>query len=219
MNRIDVTGMTFGRLKVIGDASPVGGRRRVLCQCACGQQTVVEPRLLRCGKTRSCGCLQREAVAASCVERSTHRHTGTPEYVAWVHMKARCDNPNDRKYADYGARGIVVCAPWRDSFEAFLADMGHRPARGMSIDRIDVNGHYEADNCRWATAKTQSRNKRSHRLVTFMGAEMPLSEACELAGVNYRSALYRLNNGSPWMPLPPPPTPAAPADVLKEIDT
>ena len=132
-------------------------------------------------------------------------------------MKKRCLNPAEPKFPQYGGRGIRVCDRWTDSYENFLADMGRRPQPDMSLDRIDVDGNYEPENCRWATRHEQARNKRSHRLVDFDGAMVPLSQACESAGVNYRSALYRLNRGQDWRPLPAPPValhPAAPTDEV-----
>lgn len=202
--RIDVVGLRFGRLVVTGEAPAHGNRRRVFCRCDCGTVVDVEPRELRAGQ-ESCGCLRRERVGAASAARVKHRGTGTKEYTAWTKIKARCGNPRDAKYAEYGGRGITVCEAWTSSFEAFLADMGPAPTRSHSIDRIDVNGHYEPANCRWATAKEQARNKRVHRLVELDGVMMPLSQACELAGVNYRTALYRLNRGQSWLPLPAPP--------------
>ena len=120
-------------------------------------------------------------------------------------MKSRCDNPKNRKYRDYGARGIRVCARWLTSFDRFFADMGPKPSSKHSIDRINNEGNYEPGNCRWATPKEQSRNKRHHRTVQYNGQQMPLSMACELSGVNYGAALYRINRNLDWQPLPPPP--------------
>ncbi len=85
------------------------------------------------------------------------------EYVNWVRMKHRCENHTNDSYAHYGGRGITVCARWQDDFLAFLADMGTRPTKAHSLDRIDVNGHYEPGNVRWATAKEQAQNKRPTR--------------------------------------------------------
>ena len=181
--RIDVTGQRFGRLIVLGDAPKKSGeRRKVVCACDCGAEIVCEPRQLTRGKTRSCGCLQKEAVAKTAATNITHGMAGTVEYNTWVKIKSRCLNPKNAKYADYGGRGIKICEAWKDSFEQFLADMGKRPRGKQSIDRIDVNADYSPENCRWANHKEQARNKRSHRMVVYEGTEMPLSQACELSG-------------------------------------
>lgn len=204
--KIDICGQTFGRLTVKAEGPRRGARRSVYCRCACGSDGLFDPRSLLSGKTKSCGCYQRDVVAAACLQHTTHGRSKSAEYNIWQKMKARCGNPNDAKYPIYGGRGIEVCEAWSDSFESFLLDMGPRPTSKHSIDRKRVDGNYEPGNCRWATPKEQARNKRSHRLVLYLGVEMPLSEACELAGVNYRSALWRLNCGKPWQPLPPPPS-------------
>jgi hypothetical protein len=207
--KIDVTGKRFGRLVVIGDAPRTdAGRRMVFCACDCGHQFSTDPRSLMAGHTSSCGCYQKQQVRKSSAARATHGNArmgnASPTYHSWLGAKKRCMNPAEPKYPDYGGRGISICDDWASSFDAFLRDMGTRPS-GTTLDRIDPNGNYEPSNCRWATAKEQARNKRNHRLVDHDGRVMPLSEACEITGINYRSALYRLNHGAHWMPLPPAP--------------
>ena len=112
-------------------------------------------------------------------------------------MKARCMNNSAPAFADYGGRGIKVCARWAgaDGFERFLADMGRRPSDGYSIERIDNNGNYEPANCRWATAKEQGRNKRTNRLLTYRGVTKTLIEWAEDMSIRYCTAYARMRNG------------------------
>lgn len=111
-------------------------------------------------------------------------------------MIERCRNPNATGYQHYGGRGIRVCARWL-SFEAFLADMGERP-EGTTLDRREVNGHYEPGNCRWATRSMQSRNTRRKRMVAFRGEEIPLVDACNALGLRYVTVYSRLRRGQPF---------------------
>ena len=97
----------------------------------------------------------------------THKMTGTSEYRSWINMKSRCFNPNNKYYSDYGGRGIAVCDRWKNSFENFFADMGKKPSSDYSIDRIDNNSDYSAENCRWATNAEQQNNKSTNRLITI----------------------------------------------------
>jgi hypothetical protein len=106
-------------------------------------------------------------------------------------MLSRCYNPRFEKYSSYGARGIRVCDRWRHDFSAFLSDMGERPA-GMSLDRIDNDGHYSPENCRWATAEEQQANKRNTVRVTHEGRTLPLAEWSRETGINYSALRQRL---------------------------
>ena len=147
-------GSKYNRLTVIGEAGrDKHGRAKWLCLCDCGTETTAVGNCLRSGHKRSCGCYR--------IKHGLEKH---PLYGTWSNMKQRCYNPNTPRYAHYGGRGITVCNEWRDSFPQFLSDMGERP-EGTSLDRIDVNGDYTPDNCRWATKIEQNLNRRANYQV------------------------------------------------------
>lgn len=114
------------------------------------------------GKTKSCGCLSKERIAQSNKDRANEL-TNTPTYISWKQMKQRCLNPNTPDYKNYGGRGVTICDKWI-KFAGFYEDMGERPD-GLTLDRIDNNGSYCKENCKWSTRAEQNRNKRG--LVNF----------------------------------------------------
>mgnify|MGYP001379757104 CR=1 FL=1 len=189
--RIDVEanilGLTFGRLVVVSKHE----KSRFLCRCVCGNEKIVFKHNLVAGRTRSCGCLNRENLDSS----GTHRKTKTTIYKTWSAMKARCNRVISNDYANYGGRGISVCDRW-NSFENFFLDMGDRPD-GTSIERIDNNGNYEPGNCRWATFGEQSRNKSSNRVIAFNGESACVAEWAETTGIPSNVITRRLNTGWP----------------------
>lgn len=154
-------GAKFGRWTVVDPdvGRSKSGNRLVRCKCDCGNEGDVIAAKLKNGWSTSCGCFSADN------QRELHVKHGlskTPTYNTWVKMRDRCQNQNCAKYADYGGRGITVCDRWQ-VFENFLADMGEKPGKEFSIDRINNDGNYEPGNCRWATAKEQANNRRVAR--------------------------------------------------------
>jgi len=209
--KIDLTGHRFGRLVVAAEASnTAAGKARWFCACDCGGSRVVAASSLRGSVTRSCGCLQRETASHRLqrdgeAQRAKARHAitthgcashgnTTKAYRAWTHILGRCHNETDRAYPNYGGRGIVVCDRWRSSFTAFLADMGE-PSADLSLDRIDNDGPYSPDNCRWATCTEQARNQRTNRVLTVGEKSLTLAEWAELTGIPSPCIWKRLNRG------------------------
>lgn len=153
----NLQGRKFGRLTVISYAGilPSNSRINWNCRCECGTEISAQAKKLICGHTLSCGCLMREKAAA---RFRKHGGSTSPEFVVWSGLIARCTNAKNPSAKNYGARGIEVCDRWKNSFENFLSDMGKRPSRLHSIDRINNNGNYAPGNCQWATKKTQARH-------------------------------------------------------------
>ncbi len=196
--RLDLTDMQFGRWTVLGPAPSRDryGAKWWRCRCECGQIRAVGGYRLRNGGSRSCGCLARELLRLRATEHGYARvGRVTPEFKVWSRMIDRCENRNHIAYARYGGRGITICTRWRNSFEAFLADMGPRPGPGYSIDRIDNDRGYELRNCRWATPKEQARNTQHNRMLTHDGMELCISQWAEETGLPLSTIQSRLNRG------------------------
>lgn len=182
----DITGQQFGWLRVMSHDGKAGnGQSKWLCECVCGKVTSVLGPNLRLGTSKSCGCKRNELLSTARTRHGeSRRGHRSPEYIAWWSMVARCCNPGHTSYADYGGRGISVCESWRISYEAFLHDIGRRPSKKHSLDRIDVNGNYCLENCRWATHTQQCRNRRSNTFVECFGERRTIVEWSEVTGLS-----------------------------------
>lgn len=192
----------FGKLTVLGDApskvSPSGySARCAFVRCDCGVTKTVRTGDLKHGYATSCGCEQRRLLGIASRERQLrHGQSGrTDEYVCWTSMKQRCNNPNAQGYENYGGRGISVCERWNDSFEQFFADMGTKPTKRHSIERIDVNGNYEPSNCKWANHTEQSNNRKSNVVLTIDGVSRTAVEWARHAGIPDHLIYLRLRAG------------------------
>lgn len=176
-----------------------------LFKCTCGKSKVIRASSVKHGAIQSCGCFIRELLQSSKGSRANAYKHGLSDsifYKKYVEMKVRCYNPENHRYRDYGGRGIKVNQDWHD-FKVFKVDMydsflGHVERFGIKntqIDRVDNNGNYSLDNCRWATYKEQARNTRRNRIIEFTGAQRCLSEWAEVYNIRVSTLHARLKRG------------------------
>jgi hypothetical protein len=201
--RIELSGQTFGRLLVLPKTETRGDRLYWFCRCKCGAEKFIKAADLKRGTIVSCGCRMRETIAERIRLNTTHGQAangGTSTFHSWNHMKARCTNPNNPAYKDYGGRGITVCHRWLASFENFYADMGDCPP-GKSIERIDNSKGYWPGNCKWGTKKEQSLNRRPKSKVFYKyklklnGQSKTIREWSAITGIKYGTIWMRLQYG------------------------
>lgn len=183
----NIVNKKFGRLVTLGYA----GDKSWFCECKCGNIVKVTATMLKTSRTRSCGCLHNEQASK---RRFKHGLSHTPEYTAYSNAKGRCRNPNRSNYKFYGGRGIEFRFT---SFKEFLKEIGKRPDKNHSIDRIDFDGHYERGNIRWATPKQQGNNRSNTAYITIDGEKRPVSYWSKTYG-NSRTAIQVRRNKLGW---------------------
>lgn len=188
----DLTGKEFGKLTVIGRGD-ANGRKGVYwnCICQCGNSCTVHARALVSGHTKSCGCYNVEIASLP----KTHGLCHTNEHAIWKAMRQRCKNKNASNYYRYGGRGIKICEEW-NLFEAFYKwciESGFEA--GMTIDRIDNNGNYSPENCRWADRITQGNNKSNNKKIVYRGVPLSLNQIERMTGIDRRTIAYRVKSG------------------------
>lgn len=195
MSRVrDITGMKIGRLTVVRFAGKNKHNRSTwLCACECGKNSIVSGSLLlhKTKPTKSCGCLVSENF-----NNTTHRLSYSITYISWHAMKNRCLNPKQPCSKGYADRGIKIFEPWL-TFSNFVADMGERPSRSYTLERIDNNGHYEPGNVRWATKKEQGWNRRTNLVVEINGVRKCVAEWAHIHGVHRNLVWNRIHLGWP----------------------
>lgn len=189
-----VPGYKYWNLTVLEEAPKRGSvrQRRVVARCACGVVKDYALVQLRSGKTKSCGCMRARRIAEqSFVHGHGRRGKSTRTRQIWAGMLARCRNPNNSRYADYGGRGVKVCERWQE-YKYFLEDMGEAPEK-LTLDRYpNVNGDYEPSNCRWATMREQNNNRRDNYHFEYRGRFLTIRQLCDESGLPYATLKRRL---------------------------
>jgi len=190
------SGDKYSRLTIIKEIEKKQYNRQFLCKCDCGNETTVSSSQLLKGDAKSCGCLRREVTAQrNRKEKTTHGLSKTRVYGIWERMLSRCSNSEDKNYCNYGARGIKVCDEWKDVtiFYDWAISNGHQ--KGLTIERIDNDGNYEPNNCKWIPRKDQNKNRRMNRQITYKGETKNLTEWSKVTGINRKTLETRLKNG------------------------
>lgn len=192
MKKIDLTGKKFGKLTAV---SQVGinksGNALWLCKCDCGGETVAINSNLTRGNSTSCGCISREKTI---IRNTKYSHSNHQLYKAWQGIQQRCNDSNCNIYRYYGGKGIKCCERWRD-YEAFYSDNILKYKKGLTIDRINTNGDYSPENCRWVSMLIQANNKSNNRIVTAYGYTASLADVCRRFNADYKKTWKRLWRG------------------------
>lgn len=188
--KADYLGKRFGRLIIKEHIGLVNHVQRWLCVCDCGKEVSRRSESFKKnGDQSSCGCLGKEKSAKSGIKHGLHKSS---EYQTYANMKSRCYNKNAQEFHRYGARGITVCDRWLESFENFIEDMGMKPVKGLSIDRINNDLGYFKENCRWATPREQANNFSRNRHFVHNGIRDTMANHCRRTGITKGAILHRV---------------------------
>jgi hypothetical protein len=203
MATLELTGLRFGKWTVIKRSGTNKWRASTwACLCDCATRRDVVGSVLIRGESLSCGCdaprmnSEQHTIHGESGKRVNRLHDRSPEYSSWLSMIARCFNKSHKAYHQWGGRGITVCERWKSSYTLFLDDMGRRPSRTHSIERINNNGNYEPGNCKWATPEEQSNNTRRNHLLEFNGKTLTIAQWGKVTGLG-RNLYNRIYNGWP----------------------
>lgn len=169
----DISGKIFGRLTVIEMVGRVDNRTICTCKCECGNMIDVRADQMQYGKIKSCGCIEKERINKA---RNGIRMQNLYEYDSWMNAQERCYSEKSNRYHRYGARGIKMCDKWLSSFEDFLFDMGKKPSRNYTLERIDNDGDYCPENCKWLEKELQPKNTRRNVWYEIKGKRQILSD-------------------------------------------
>lgn len=191
---IDITGNKYGKLTAIERVGKDKYNNAVwLCKCDCGNTKIIDGKSLRDLHTKSCGCLKSESSRSRTLK---HNGTGTRLHSTWMSMKKRCYGAYYAEYYRYGGRGIKVCDEWRNSFETFRDwALSHGYADNLTIDRINLDGDYEPDNCRWITKQEQAYNRSDSVFVEYDGKRQTIAEWAVEKNIDYHKLYYRIKKG------------------------
>jgi hypothetical protein len=201
-------GQKFGRLIILSvfrgfSKNGKYGLTWANVKCSCGVEKVVDLQSVTRNGSKSCGCQNVESARMQGFKNAKHGHARKLQkvhdtYTVRVGMLERCYNEKNKAFKNYGGRGIYVCNEWKDSYENFLQDMGERP-KNTTLDRIDNEGNYTKDNCRWATIKEQANNRRTNLVYTLEGIQKTLKEWCEEYNISYKMVWKRVKAGRPLL--------------------
>lgn len=188
----DLTGKRFGKLYVIGVDENGGRKTKYFCQCDCGNIKSIRADALIGGMTKSCGCIKKDQDRINLAANHSHKMSGTRIYGIWQGIKGRCENENNPRYDRYGGRGIKVCDEWDKSFEAFYEwaiENGY--SENLTIDRIDNDGDYSPQNCKWSTNEEQCNNRSTCIYITIGNETKTLMQWCEVFNIDYKMVYAR----------------------------